>query len=125
MADETGGAEDSAAPADCVFCKVVAGVIPADVVHEGDLVVAFRDLAPVAPTHVLVVPRSHHRDVGALAADQPAALAELVRVAADVAGGAGHDDYRLVFNTGAGAGQSVFHVHGHVLAGRDLTWPPG
>ncbi len=125
MADETGGADASAAPADCVFCKVVAGEIPADVVHEGDLVLAFRDLAPVAPTHVLVVPRRHYRDVGALAAGQPEALAELVRVAADVAGAAGHDDYRLVFNTGAGAGQSVFHVHGHLLAGRDLTWPPG
>ena len=125
MADETGGADASAAPADCVFCKVVAGEIPADVVHEGDLVLAFSDLAPVAPTHVLVVPRRHYRDVGALAAGQPQALAELVRVAADVAGAAGHDDYRLVFNTGAGAGQSVFHVHGHVLAGRDLTWPPG
>ncbi len=125
MADETGGADASAAPADCVFCKVVAGEIPADVVHEGDLVLAFRDLAPVAPTHVLVVPRRHYRDVGALAAGQPEALAELVRVAADVAGAAGHDDYRLVFNTGAGAGQSVYHVHGHVLAGRDLTWPPG
>jgi len=125
MADETGGADASAAPTDCVFCKVVAGEIPADVVHEGDLVLAFRDLAPVAPTHVLVVPRRHYRDVGALAAGQREALAELVRVAADVAGAAGHDDYRLVFNTGAGAGQSVFHVHGHLLAGRDLTWPPG
>jgi histidine triad (HIT) family protein len=125
MADETGGADASAAPADCVFCKVVAGEIPADVVHEGDLVLAFRDLAPVAPTHVLVVPRRHYRDVGALAAGQREALAELVRVAADVAGAAGHDDYRLVFNTGAGAGQSVFHVHGHVLAGRPLSWPPG
>jgi histidine triad (HIT) family protein len=109
-------------PADCVFCKVVAGEIPADVVQEGELVLAFRDLAPVAPTHVLVVPRRHHPDVGSLAAAQPDALAELVRVAAAVAG---DDDYRLVFNTGQGAGQSVFHVHGHVLAGRDLTWPPG
>jgi len=125
MADETGRTDASAASADCVFCKVVAGEIPADVVHEGDLVLAFRDLAPVAPTHVLVVPRRHYRDVGALAAGQREALAELVRVAADVAGAAGHDDYRLVFNTGAGAGQSVFHVHGHLLAGRDLTWPPG
>lgn len=115
-------AEDAA---DCVFCKVVAGEIPAEVVHEGELVLAFRDLAPVAPTHVLVVPRHHHRDVGAVAAGEPAALAELVRVAAAVAAAEGHDDYRLVFNTGAGAGQSVFHVHGHVLAGRDLTWPPG
>jgi histidine triad (HIT) family protein len=109
-------------PADCVFCKVVAGEIPADVVQEGELVLAFRDLAPVAPTHVLVVPRRHHPDVGSLAAAEPDALAELVRVAAAVAG---DDDYRLVFNTGPGAGQSVFHVHGHVLAGRDLTWPPG
>ena len=125
MADETGIAEDSAAAADCVFCKVVAGEIPADVVHEGELVLAFRDLAPVAPTHVLVVSRRHHRDVAALAADQPRALTKLVRVAGEVAVTAGHDDYRLVFNTGAGAGQSVFHVHGHVLAGRDLTWPPG
>jgi histidine triad (HIT) family protein len=125
MPDETGGADGPAVPADCVFCRVVAGEIPAEVVHEGRLVLAFRDLAPVAPTHVLVVPRWHHRDVGALAVGQPEALAELVRVAADVAGAAGHADYRLVFNTGAGAGQSVFHVHGHVLAGRDLTWPPG
>jgi histidine triad (HIT) family protein len=112
-------------PADCVFCKVVAGEIPAEVVHDGELVLAFRDLAPVAPTHVHVVPRRHHRDVGGLAADEPAALAELVRVGAAVAAAEGRDDYRLVFNTGAGAGQSVFHVHGHVLAGRDLTWPPG
>jgi histidine triad (HIT) family protein len=115
-------AEDTA---DCVFCKILAGEITADVVHEGELVLAFRDLAPVAPTHVLVVPRRHHRDVGALVVDEPEALAELVRVGADVVRAAGHDDYRLVFNTGAGAGQSVFHVHGHVLAGRDLTWPPG
>jgi histidine triad (HIT) family protein len=124
MADETGGADGSAAP-DCVFCKVVAGEVPADIVVEGELVLAFRDLAPVAPTHVLVVPRRHHRDVGALAADQPEALPELVRVAAGVAEAAGHADYRLVFNTGADAGQSVFHVHGHLLAGRDLAWPPG
>jgi histidine triad (HIT) family protein len=113
------------APADCVFCKIVAGEVPSDVVHEGDLVVAFRDLGPVAPTHVLVVPRRHHRDVGAVAVAEPEALLELVRVAAELARAAGHEDYRLVFNTGAHAGQSVFHVHGHVLAGRDMTWPPG
>jgi len=111
--------------ADCLFCRIVAGEVPADVVHEGERVVAFRDLNPQAPVHVLVVPRAHHRDVGSLAAADPAALAELVTVGRDVAGDAGHDDYRLVFNTGADAGQSVFHVHGHVLAGRRLTWPPG
>lgn len=111
--------------ADCLFCKVVAGEIPADVVHEGRLVLAFRDISPVAPTHVLVVPRRHHRDVGALAAQEPDALVELAQVAAQLAGAEGRDAFRLVFNTGASAGQSVFHVHGHVLAGRDLTWPPG
>ncbi len=116
MADEGGG---------CLFCKVVAGEVPADVVHEGDAVLAFRDISPVAPTHVLVVPRRHHRSVAELAGADPAALAELARVAAEVAAAEGYDDHRLVFNTGAGAGQSVFHVHGHVLAGRDLAWPPG
>jgi histidine triad (HIT) family protein len=110
---------------DCLFCKVAAGEIPADVVHQGDAVLAFRDINPQAPTHVLVVPRSHHPDVAALAADDPAALAELVAVGRQVATAEGHDDYRLVFNTGAQAGQSVFHVHGHVLAGRALSWPPG
>lgn len=124
MADEdVAGATDGAT--DCVFCKVVAGEIPADVVHRGERVLAFRDLAPAAPTHVLVVPRRHHRDIAALAAADPEALAELVRVGAEVARADGHDDYRLVFNTGARSGQSVFHVHGHVLAGRDLSWPPG
>lgn len=117
--------------ADCVFCKVVAGEVPATLVAESGRAVAFRDLDPKAPTHVLVVPREHHRDVGALAADEPEALAELVTLAADVAEaeGLGVDGdaggHRLVFNTGAGAGQSVFHVHGHVLGGRRLTWPPG
>ena len=111
--------------ADCLFCKVVAGEVPADVVREGERVVAFRDIAPVAPTHVLVVPRTHHRDVGELATAEPDALSEIARVGAEIARSEGHDSYRLVFNTGARSGQSVFHVHGHVLAGRDLTWPPG
>ena len=112
-------------PDDCLFCKVVSGEVPADVVHEGDAVVAFRDINPRAPTHVLVVPRAHYPDVAALAAADPAVLAELVLVARQVATAEGHDDYRLVFNTGAAAGQSVFHVHGHVLAGRPMHWPPG
>jgi histidine triad (HIT) family protein len=114
-----------AAVADCLFCRIVAGEIPANLVREEERVVAFRDINPQAPVHVLVVPREHHTDVAALAAADPAALAELVTVAGEIAVAEGFDDYRLVFNTGAGAGQSVFHVHGHVLAGRQLAWPPG
>ena len=111
--------------ADCLFCKVVAGEIPAEVVHEGERVLAFRDINPQAPTHVLVVPREHHRDVAALAEADPQTLAELARTAERIARDEGHDSFRLVFNTGEGSGQSVFHVHGHVLGGRDFTWPPG
>lgn len=110
---------------DCLFCKVVAGEVPADVVHQGERVLAFRDIAPQAPTHVLVIPRDHHANAAALASADPAAYAEIARVAEQVARDEGHDDFRLVFNTGARSGQSVFHAHGHVLAGRDMTWPPG
>jgi histidine triad (HIT) family protein len=110
---------------DCLFCKVLAGEIPGDIVHEGDRVVAFRDIAPQAPTHVLVVPRAHHENVGVLADADPDALVELAKTAKKVAAADGYDDYRLVFNTGASANQSVFHVHGHVLAGRSMSWPPG
>jgi histidine triad (HIT) family protein len=110
---------------DCLFCKIVAGELPAEVVHTSERTVAFRDLNPQAPTHVLVVPRAHYPNAAALAAD-PTGSAELVTSAAAVAAAEGYpDDYRLVFNTGAGAGQTVFHAHLHVLAGRPLTWPPG
>jgi histidine triad (HIT) family protein len=113
----------------CVFCRIVAGEIPATLVKEGERVLAFRDLNPQAPTHVLVIPRAHYRDVGALAAADPGALADLVTMGADVAKEAGTGEgaasYRLVFNTGEQAGQTVFHVHGHVLAGRPMSWPPG
>ncbi|WP_134766172.1 histidine triad nucleotide-binding protein [Nocardioides sp. 1609] len=110
---------------DCLFCKIVAGDIPAEVVHSTERTVAFRDLNPQAPSHVLVVPRDHHENAAALAAADPEASAELVRTAAAVAGAEGHDDYRLVFNTGSGAGQTVFHAHLHLLAGRSFDWPPG
>lgn len=114
-----------AAPSDCLFCRIVSGAIPATEVHRSERVVAFRDIDPQAPTHVLVVPTAHHRDVAELAAADPATLAELVgvgaRIAADEAGG----PFRLVFNTGAEVGQSVFHAHGHVLGGRSFGWPPG
>ena len=125
--------QTSAQEQDCLFCRIVAGEIPASLVKEGERVLAFRDVNPQAPTHVLVIPRAHHPSVAALAAADPAALADLVTMSAEVAtgGGAppgdGEDEvsYRLVFNTGRQAGQSVFHVHGHVLAGRSMSWPPG
>ena len=110
---------------DCLFCRIVAGEIPADVVHVTEGTVAFRDVAPQAPVHVLVVPREHYPSAAELAAGDPAVMSELVSTAAAVAAAEGHEDYRLVLNTGAGAGQSVFHTHLHVLAGRPLSWPPG
>ncbi len=110
---------------DCLFCRLVAGEIPATVVREGERTIAFRDINPQAPTHVLVIPREHYADVASLAAAEPDTLAELIREAAAAALDEGHTTHRLVFNTGPDAGQSVFHVHGHVLAGRRLSWPPG
>ena len=110
---------------ECLFCRIVAGNVPAEVVKQTDRVLAFRDVNPQAPTHVLVIPRAHHRNVTEVAAAAPETLAEMVLVGDEIARAAGHDAYRLVFNTGAEAGQSVFHVHGHVVAGRRLTWPPG
>jgi histidine triad (HIT) family protein len=113
--------------ADCLFCSIVAGEVPATVVREDERTVAFRDLNPQAPTHVLVIPRAHAPDVGALAATDPDALVAVHLAAAEVARaeGAAEDGWRLVFNTGRDAGQTVAHVHGHVLAGRNLAWPPG
>ena len=110
---------------DCIFCRIVAGEIPGEIVHTTERTVAFRDLNPQAPLHVLVVPRGHFANAAELAAGDPAASAELLTTAAAVATAGGYDDYRLVFNTGAGVGQTVFHTHLHVLAGRSMTWPPG
>lgn len=110
---------------DCLFCKIVAGDIPGEIVHTTQRTLAFRDINPQAPLHVLVVPRDHYANAAELAAGDPAASAELVATAAAVATAEGYDDYRLIFNTGAGVGQTVFHAHLHVLAGRDMTWPPG
>lgn len=111
---------------DCLFCRIVAGEIPSDRVHEDDEVVAFRDINPRAPTHVLVIPRRHIADAHALTADDGPLLAALfgaARKIADAAGLAG--GYRIVTNVGADAGQSVFHLHLHLLGGRTMSWPPG
>ena len=111
--------------ADCLFCGIVAGDVPGDIVHTTARTVAFRDVNAQAPTHVLVVPKDHYANAAELAAGDPQASVELVTAAAAVAAAEGHEDYRLVFNTGAGAGQSVFHTHLHLLAGRPMEWPPG
>jgi histidine triad (HIT) family protein len=111
---------------ECLFCRIVSGDVPADVVHSNEFAVCFRDTNPQAPTHVLVVPRSHHANAVELARQDPGSLAQLVDVADQVAESEGlAGDYRLVFNTGAGAGQTVFHAHLHVLGGRPMNWPPG
>jgi histidine triad (HIT) family protein len=110
---------------DCLFCKIVAGDVPGDVVHTTERTVAFRDVNPQAPLHVLVVPRDHYPNAAALATGDPETATELVRTADAIATAEGYDDYRMVFNTGADAGQSVFHTHLHLLAGRSFTWPPG
>ena len=117
---------------DCLFCRMVAGEIPADVVHQTDHVFAFRDINPQAPTHVLVIPKDHHPTIGELAGSDAALLGEVVGAAQTVARQEGlisadgaEPGYRLVANTGSQAGQTVHHVHLHVLGGRDLGWPPG
>lgn len=109
---------------DCLFCKMVSGEIQADEVARTDTVLAFRDINPVAPTHVLVIPTEHHRNVASLA-QAGDTLAQMAAVAADIAGRECPNGWRWVFNTGADAGQAVFHVHGHVLGGRAIGWPPG
>lgn len=112
---------------DCLFCRMVAGEVPATVVRDDERTLAFRDINPQAPTHVLVIPKEHYPDIASLAAAGDDLLGAVHWAAAAVAEQEGVVDggWRLVFNTGAGAGQSVFHVHGHVLGGRPFGWPPG
>jgi histidine triad (HIT) family protein len=107
---------------DCLFCKIVAGVVPANVVHETPTTFAFRDIQPQAATHVLVVPREHHEDALALAIEAPQLLADVVSAAGEVARkeGIAESGYRMVFNTGEDAGRIVFHAHVHVLGGEPL-----
>jgi histidine triad (HIT) family protein len=112
---------------DCIFCKIVAGEIPAAKIYEDERAVAFRDINPQAPTHALVIPRTHVASLNEAGETDEALLGHLLLVAARVARDEGHADggYRTVINTGAGAGQTVFHIHVHLLGGRSLTWPPG
>jgi histidine triad (HIT) family protein len=110
----------------CLFCRIVAGEIPADIIHETKTTLAFRDIDPQAPTHVLVIPKEHQPDVVALAVSSPQRVVELFEAVGLVVAQEGLEaGYRGVFNTGALAQQTVFHAHVHVLGGRAMTWPPG
>ncbi|MAE69401.1 MAG: histidine triad nucleotide-binding protein [Gemmatimonadetes bacterium] len=111
---------------DCLFCSIAKGDIPADIVMETPDAVAFRDIAPEAPTHILVIPREHVESVARAGADRnDAMLGSLMRAATDLAVQEGIESYRIVTNVGEDAGQSVFHLHLHLLGGRAMSWPPG
>lgn len=111
----------------CIFCAIVAGEVPGDVVHESPRTVAFRDLSPVAPVHVLIVPRRHIENAAAVEPDDAEDLAAMVVAAREVAlaEGVAERGYRLVFNVGRDAANAVPHLHLHVIGGRSMTWPPG
>lgn len=112
---------------DCLFCKIAAGDIPATIVYQDDVVVAFDDIHPQAPTHVVIIPRHHIATVNDLDAEHEELFGKLATVARRIAAERGHadDGYRLVMNCNAAAGQTVWHIHLHLLGGRALNWPPG
>src|SRR5918992_3147946 len=113
--------------AECIFCKIAKHEIPSDIVHESDTVVAFRDTNPQAPTHILLIPQDHIADLRAITDDDGGVLADIVQAAAHLAQAEGIDEggWRLVANVGPDAGQSVFHLHFHLMGGRRMSWPPG
>lgn len=121
------GATDATTLATCLFCRIAAGSIPADRLHDDDLVVAFRDIAPRAPTHILLIPRRHMVSAADLTEADAPLLGRLFAVAADLARKAGiaDDGYRLVSNVGRWGGQTVDHLHLHLMGGRAFDWPPG
>lgn len=107
---------------DCLFCKIATGAIPAKIAAETDSLVAFHDIHPQAPTHILIIPKQHIASAKVLTPEQSFLLGEMTILAQQLVSGS---DFRLVINAGLGAGQTVFHLHMHVLSGRDLSWPPG
>ena len=109
----------------CIFCKIANGEIPSQFLYESPTAVAFRDLDPQAPAHILIIPRAHYENAAELAAADSATMSELFGAARELAASLGLDGYRLTFNTGASAGQSVFHAHLHLMGGRPFAWPPG
>ena len=113
--------------ANCLFCRIIDGEIPAELIHRDEQCVVIRDVNPQAPTHILVIPRDHLESLDDAARQDEMMLGHLLRTAARLANeqGLNESGYRTVINTGAGAGQSVFHLHVHVLGGRQMNWPPG
>ncbi len=111
----------------CLFCRIASGEIPADTVFENDRVLAFRDINPAGPTHILVIPRKHIATMNDATADDQMLLGEMMLVARDIAAreGVDEDGFRLTLNTNRHGGQSVYHIHLHLLAGRQMAWPPG
>lgn len=112
---------------DCIFCKIISGEIAGDVVYENEDVLAFRDLNPQAPTHILVIPRRHIATINDLQDADAELLGKMYLAAKEIAKNEGIDEagYRTIMNCNAGAGQTVFHIHLHVLGGRQMNWPPG
>ncbi len=112
---------------DCLFCKILDGDIPADIVYESDTAIAFRDINPQAPTHVVIIPRKHIATINDIEPDDHAIVGSLYTAASAIAGeeGFSEEGYRAVMNCNKAAGQTVFHIHLHLLGGRVLTWPPG
>lgn len=112
---------------DCIFCKIASGEIKADVVLDRDGIVAFRDANPMAPTHILIIPKEHTRDITELESGRGKLLADIFVAANELARSEGiaESGYRIVANVGPNAGQTVFHLHFHVLGGRGMAWPPG
>lgn len=112
---------------DCLFCKIIAGEIPSSKVYEDDLVYAFRDIDPKAPTHILIIPKQHIASVNEINDENCAIVGHIFKVAADIAKNEGiaQDGYRIVTNIGENGGQTVGHLHYHMLGGRSLQWPPG
>jgi len=112
---------------DCLFCKILAGDIPADIIYESDTAIAFRDINPQAPTHVLIIPRKHIATINDISDDDQVLVGSLYTAAQEIAAAEGisDDGYRAVMNCNDGAGQTVFHIHLHLLGGRAFAWPPG
>lgn len=109
----------------CLFCKFASGEIAVEKVAENEVAFAINDINPIAPTHILVIPRSHDESVVASSRRHPDVLPALFELVSEISNRLDLDGYRTVFNTGASAGQSIFHTHLHLIAGRPLAWPPG
>lgn len=110
----------------CLFCKIVKEEIPAEKIYEDDELLAFRDIAPQAPVHFLLIPKKHIRGPADVGTEDEALIGKMMRIGAELAARDNiGDDFRVVFNNGAQAGQTVFHLHMHILGGRDMNWPPG